>query len=113
MSVQRGDVVWVNFDDLDNKTMTKTRPAVVVQNDAANRFANSTIVAAIRNDTGKRLPVHVPIPKGVAGLTKDSMVDAGHIATVPMEDIGAQLGRLGTAEMTQVEAAIKASLALR
>ena len=113
MSVNRGDVVWINFDDLDNKTMTKRRPALVLQNDVANRLANSTIVAAIRNDTGKRLPVHVPLLQGVAGLTKNSLVDTGHIATVPMESVGAVLGRLGAAEMAQVEVAIKSSLALR
>ena len=112
MSMQRGDVVWINFEDLGNASMTKRRPALVLQNDVANRYANSTIVAAIRHDTGKRLPVHVALKAGVAGLTKDSLVDAGHIATVRMEDVGATLGKLPPSAMAAVEKAIKSSLAL-
>jgi mRNA interferase MazF len=112
-NVTRGDVVWIDFDQQENATMTKRRPAVVIQNDVANRHANSVIVAAIRHDTGKKLPVHVELPAGEGGLTKDSMIDMGHIATVPYAAIGGVVGHLGFDRMAEVGQAIRISLSVR
>ena len=113
MVVERGDVVWVNFGASVASSMTKVRPAVVIQNDSANRAAPHTIVAAVRHDTGKRLPIHVPLPAGGAGLTKDSLVDLGHIASVPLTRLERRSGKLNVAQMARVDEAIRISLGLR
>mgnify|MGYP003395633645 CR=1 FL=1 len=113
MTVQRGDVVIVDFDELEAASMTKQRPAVVIQNNVANRLAGHTIVAAVRNDGGKRLPVQVPLPAGTGGLRKDSLADLGHLSTLPLGDIKGVIGRLTPEMMLQVDTALKVSLALR
>ena len=44
---KRGDVYLVNFDPTLGAEIRKTRPALVLQNDIANRHSPITIVAAI------------------------------------------------------------------
>ena len=44
---RRGDVFLVSFDPTLGAEIQKTRPALVLQNDIANRFSPITIVAAI------------------------------------------------------------------
>jgi len=44
---RRGDVYLVSFDPTFGAEIRKTRPALVIQNDVANRWSPVTIVAAI------------------------------------------------------------------
>ena len=44
---KRGEVYLVNFDPTVGAEIRKTRPALVLQNDIANRYSPITIVAAI------------------------------------------------------------------
>ena len=39
---KRGEVWWVAFDHSVSGEMRKTRPAVVVSNDSANRFSTAS-----------------------------------------------------------------------
>lgn len=109
--LRRGDVVWVDFSGL-GAPIRKRRPAVVIQNDIANRFAPHTIVAAIRQDAKKGLPVQISVPAGVAGLTKDSVVDCGFLATVPKAGLASPTRSMPRAIMDQIDEAIRQSLSL-
>jgi mRNA interferase MazF len=85
----------------------------VVQNDVGNRYAPETIVVPIRDlDGGRLLPVFVPVKAGVGGLTKDSIVDAGHINTVGTDQLGAPIGTLPPQVMELVDKALRVSLSL-
>ena len=44
---KRGEVYLVNFDPTTGAEIRKTRPALVLQNDIANRHSPITIVAAM------------------------------------------------------------------
>ncbi|MDD5627545.1 MAG: type II toxin-antitoxin system PemK/MazF family toxin [Elusimicrobia bacterium] len=111
MEVSRGDVVLLNFE-AQGAPIRKTRPAVVIQNDVANRVAPNTIVAAVHHDNRKGLPVHVPVRAGVGGLIKDSVIDLGFIQTVPKSALGRKLGRMPLDTLDAVDQAIRVSLAL-
>lgn len=50
MSVARGDVVLVDYPFSD-RTGSKVRPALVVQNDSLNQQITDTILAAISRST--------------------------------------------------------------
>lgn len=109
--IRRGDVLWFDFAST-GAPIRKRRPALVVQNDIANRFSPQTILVAIREDSGKGLPVHVPIPAGIAGLTKDSVVDCGFVVTAPAAALGGRVGLMPAEYMQQVDRALRVSLAL-
>ncbi len=54
----------------------------------------------------------VEVPKGVAGLTKDSVVDCGFISTVPKDKLGNTIGTLPLDHMKEVDRALRVSLSL-
>ncbi len=92
--------------------MKKTRPALVIQNDIANAVSPNTIVAAIHHENFKRLPVHVSVPAGMAGLTKNSVIDLGYIRTIPQRVLGRKIGSLPEKTVAAVEQAIRISFGL-
>lgn len=112
LEVRRGDVYLIDLSEYGGR-LRKKRPVVVVQNDIGNRYSPETIVAAVRDPRGGRtLPVHVPLGKGTAGLAKDSLVDAGHLSTVPKEALTNFVGRLPGPGMQMVDRALRTSLNL-
>lgn len=93
--------------------MKETRPVLVVQNDVGNTYARETIVVPLRDRHGGRmLPIFVPVAKGISGLAKDFIVDAGHINTVAKEQLGPRLGSLPASLMRAVDQALRIGLAL-
>lgn len=78
MKVQRGDVVLVDYPFSD-RTGSKVRPALVVQNDNYNRHIDDTILAAISRSTHRasatQLFVDISTTEGAAtGLRQNSMI---------------------------------------
>lgn len=113
ISIQRGDIVWFNFAEAEGHSIHKTRPALIVQNDRGNRFANKTIVAPIRHDTHKMLPIYVSVPKNIGGLVKDSVVDCGVLVTVHKKSLREKIGHLPVSFMRLVDQALAISLGLK
>jgi mRNA interferase MazF len=111
-SVLRGEVYIANLLRSGGR-LWKDRPVLVIQNDRGNFYSPETIVAAIRDAVGTRpLPVFVPVPRGTAGLAKDSVIDAAQILTVARQELSHRLGALPPDAMAAVDRAIRVSLGL-
>ena len=106
---RRGEVWTVNFSPGRGSEQRGIRPALIVQNDVGNKYAATTIVAAITSQI-KVYPVTVPLKKGEAGLRQASMVNLAQILTVDKSTLRRRLGTLSSVQMDQVDAAIKVSL---
>ena len=87
------------------------RPALVIQNDVGNRYAATTILAAITT-TLKPYPVTVVLKKGEGGLPRPSMVNLAQLLTVDRERLLRRVGALSPERMAEVNAAIVVSLAV-
>lgn len=85
---------------------------LIIQNEIGNRNSSYTIVATIRHDSHKFLPVQVALSRGTAGLQKDSVIDCGHIATLHKNKLENYVGYLTDLQMHQVNKALKISLEL-
>lgn len=110
---KRGEVYSVNFGRVRGKQIAKERPALIVQNDIGNQYAPTTIIAAIHKaDVEKELPICVLVRAGTAGLTKDSVIDTGHLLTVDKRRLGRLWGMVPPSVQEEVEEALKVSLAL-
>jgi len=111
--VRRGEIYSADLNPVVGSEQGGVRPVLVVQNDIGNRYSPTVIVLAITSKMGKaRLPTHVDVPAGEAGLTKPSIILAEQIRTLEKTRLGDRLGLLGPKEMARVEAAIFASLGI-
>ena len=54
--MKRGEVWWVEFDPSVGSEIRKTRPAVIVSNDAANRNLLRVVVIPLSTNTSRVYP---------------------------------------------------------
>ncbi len=110
----RGEVFEVNFDPAVGSEPKKTRPCVVIQNDTGNKYSPVTIVAVITGaeNVPKRYPVDVPVPKGEAGLTKDSVIQCNLIRCLDESRFLRSMGHVTPRTMEKVNGALRISLGL-
>jgi mRNA interferase MazF len=75
VEVTRGDVVLCDLNPIVETEQSGIRPVVVVQSDRANRVSPHTIIVPFTAKIRQALlPSHVFVPKGVGGLSQDSVI---------------------------------------
>jgi|SRR5579871_4486302 len=76
-----GEVYLVNFDPVIGSEIRKTRPALILQNDVANRYSPLTIVSAITTQYEEPLcPTEVLLRAGEGGTKANSVILPNPIA---------------------------------
>jgi mRNA interferase MazF len=110
---RRGEVYLVSLDPTLGAEIRQTRPAVVVQNDLANRRSPITIVAAVSSQFEERLyPTEVFVRAPEGGLTADSVVLLNQIRSADKGRLVRRLGVLKAETMREIDAALLLSLGL-
>lgn len=104
----RGEVWWVAFDPAIGSEIQKTRPAVIVSNDAANRHLARVQVVPLTSSTGRLYPSEALVE--VDGKESKAMTD--QIMTADKRRLKSLLGRLSREDMKSVEQALKTQLGL-
>jgi mRNA interferase MazF len=108
MPIERCEVYWVNFDPSVGGETRKTRPGIVVSNNAANLALNRVQVVPITSKTARVYRAEAIVRLG--GEERKAMGD--QLTTVSKERLGKKLGVLGAEDMARVEAAIAVQLGL-
>jgi mRNA interferase MazF len=110
----RGDLWWADLGQPEGSTPGFRHPVVVISDDAFNRSGIRTVVCAVvtSNVSLARAPGNVFLPKGAAGLTKDSVVNVTQILTVDKRLLAKQVGRLDAFDLAALDAGLRRSLAL-
>ena len=106
--MKRGEVWWTDFDPATGSEIKKMRPAVIVSNDAANRFLSRVVVVPVTSNTANIYPGEAAVTVG--GKSSKAMAD--QIATADKSRIKSQVDTLSKADMKAVEDAIKVHLDL-
>jgi mRNA interferase MazF len=115
--MRRGEIVSVSFDPAIGAEAAKTRPAVVVSNDAANatatRIGRGVItVVPVTSNVARIYPFQVFLPARQTGLQHDSKAQAEQIRSVAVERVGGRLGQLPVALITELDRALRVHLSL-
>jgi len=110
---RRGEVYLVNFDPVIGAEIRKTRPALILQNDIANRHSPLTIVAAITSQFEEPLyPTEVLLTAGEGGTMKDSVILLNQIRSVDKRRLVRRLGTIRSESMGRVDRSLQISLGL-
>jgi mRNA interferase MazF len=106
--MKRGEVWWVAFDPAVGSEVQKTRPAIIVSNDSANRNLKRVIVVPLTTNTTHIFPGEARIT--VAGELCKAMSDQLMAADkVRLKD---NLATLSKSDMLEVERAMCVHLGL-
>jgi mRNA interferase MazF len=106
--MKRGEVWWVEFDPSVGSEIRKTRPAVIVSNDAANRNLLRVVVVPITSNTDRQYP-------GEALVTlaeKPGKAMADQIMAADKSRLKNKICTLSKADMLAVENAILVHLGM-
>ncbi len=110
---KRGEVWLVNFDPTVGAEIQKTRPAVVLQNDVANRWSPITIVAAMTSQFTEPLyPTEVRVRPPEAGLAADGVILLNQIRSIDKRRLVKRLGALKPDTVARMNVALQVSVGI-
>lgn len=117
LPMRRGDVYWVTLDPVRGSEANKTRPGVIVSNDAANRAAARSgrgvvTVVPITSNVDRVFSFQVLLPADECGLTVDSKAQAEQLRAVAVDRLGTWIGSLHPATLSKLDSALRTHLAL-
>mgnify|MGYP003525049715 FL=1 len=104
--MKRGEVWWVNFDPSVGGEIRKKRPAVIVSNDASNKFLNRVQVIPLTSKTDRVYPSEALVMFD----GKESKAMADQLATVSKLRLFRHAGVLSEEDMLKICEAIKIQL---
>ena len=106
--MKRGEVWWINFDPSIGGEIKKKRPAVMVSNNASNKFLNRVQVVPLTSKTDRQYPSEaIVILDG-----KESKAMADQLTTVSKLRLFKRAGILSGDDMLRIGDAIKVQLGL-
>lgn len=109
MHPRRGEVWWVSFDPSIGGEIQKTRPAIVISNDAANAALNRVIVIPITSQVARVYPGEALVT--LNGEQRKAMAD--QIMTASKLRLKNKLGTLSRSDVTAVENAVLLQMGIR
>lgn len=104
--MRRCEVWWVNFDPSVGGEVKNRRPAVIISNNASNRFLNRVQVVPLTSKTDRLYPSEAVVV--FDGKESKAMVD--QLATVSKVRLSLRAGILSPQDMCKIEEVIKIQL---
>lgn len=114
--VTRGDVYWTELWPRSGAEQSGRRPAVVVSHDAMNRVEEWRSMLMVPLSTSARragrVPTAVLVPRGAAGLARESVALCHQVTTVDRAKLVKRIGTLPADVLRQIDTGLRCALAL-
>jgi mRNA interferase MazF len=107
-SIERGEVYWVNFGPSLGGEIKKTRPAIVLSNNAANTHLNRVQVVPITSNTERLYPGEAFV--SLNAEKRKAMAD--QLTTVSKQRLSGKIGTLSKEDVGRVEVAVLLQLGI-
>jgi mRNA interferase MazF len=107
--MKRREVWWVNFDPSIGGEIKKKRPAVIISNDASNKFLNRVQVVPLTSKTERIYPSEAVVV--FQGKERKAMAD--QLATASKARLFRRADTLSQEDMRKIEEAVKVQLDIR
>lgn len=111
--MRRGDIYFAKLNPTIGSEINKTRPVLIISNDANNKFADTVTVVPITSNVKKIFPFEVLLHPEASGLEKSSKTQCHQIRTISKLRIsGNVVGCLDDEVMNDVNRALMLHLDL-
>ena len=115
--MRRGEIWLTDLEPIRGAEANKRRPAVIVSNDQANRRAEQlgrgvVTVVPITSNVSRVLPFQVLLGESGTGLDVSSKAQAEQVRSVDVSRLTARLGRIPSAALSDLDAALRLHLNL-
>lgn len=107
-NTKRGDVYWISLDPSIGSETKKTRPCVILSNDAQNKKSSRIIIAPITSNTQKIYPFEARVDI----LGKEGKVMLDQLRCVDKVRLGKYAISFDMITMLEIEKALKVALAI-
>lgn len=115
-NIQRGNLYLIDFGDkLEGSVQVGTRPGIILQNDAGNKFSTTTIALPISSKSFSNLPMHVQLHSNdlmEGELLHTSIVLTEQVRVINSSSIIRKIGTIKGAKMNVIEDALMLSLGM-
>jgi mRNA interferase MazF len=108
--MKRGDIYLVDFEPSVGSEIRKTRPALIISCNEANRHLRTVTVIPFSSKVGKVFPFEVLVESRESGLDRDSKLKVPQMRAVDKSRLSKRIGSVGEETMAAVEKAIRLHL---